>query len=150
VWNTWTAKSKLSAGTAGCGTTTACIDFAWEGATLYWTYCTLPYVPAYAETDLIGVTLTDSDCTDLDDGYRIFVAVVDYESYSFPLTLHIPRHETGHAIGLWEAPDNLGCWNDVWIVYPLMKHDYQNCANYKSNFTATFNEAVAVVLRSGW
>lgn len=44
AWNSWTSKTKLSSGTDSCGTTTACIIFANEGATLYYTYCTLPYV----------------------------------------------------------------------------------------------------------
>ncbi len=152
AWNAWTAKSKLAVGTAGCGTSIACVIFAYENATLYYTYCDVPPIEGqwFATTHLIGVTMTDPDCTDLDDGYNLFVVVLKDQSFTNTQKLHIQRHEIGHAIGLWEALDSTACWTEWGYVVPVMKHDSINCSSYPSNYSATYNEALYAVIRSGW
>lgn len=100
--------------------------------------------------DLIGVTLTDPDCVDLDQGYTIFVVVLDSQSFNTTQRMHLQRHEVGHAIGLWEANDAMTCWTEWGYVLPVMKHDSTNCASFPNNYTASYNEALYAVLRSGW
>ena len=56
----------------------------------------------------------------------------------------------GHAIGLWDALSTTSCWTESSTVYPLMKNSNTNCGSFGSNITATYNEALYAVIRSGW
>ena len=101
-----------------------------------------------------GSNLGDPDCDGLAANYPVFV--VDYNAsmtFGAIAKQFIGRHEIGHAIGLPDVP-TVACWQDgsgFWL--PLMNDGLYKatyCPSYPTNYTATFNEAVAAVLRSGW
>lgn len=157
AWNTWTSKTKLATGTSGCGTTTSCVIYVNEGANLLWTYCTAPTLSGsfpWAATYQItasGSNMSDSDCDSLAPNFPIFV--VDYNAslgLGTTAKLHLQRHEVGHTIGLGDAP-NAACWQDFGYWKPLMNNGTGGvCSAFPSNYTASYNEAVYAVLRSGW
>ena len=158
AWNTWTSKSKLSVGSAGCGTTTSCIIYVNEGSALAWTYCTAPMIyetGVWARTYQItssGNNLGDPYCNGLAPNYPIYV--VDYNT-SLGLgsiaRLHVQRHKIGHGIGLADAP-TVYCWQDYGYWKPLMNNGTESgyCSAFPNNYTASYNEALYAVLRSGW
>lgn len=43
------------------------------------------------------------------------------------------------------------CWGENWFWYPLMNNSIaMPCQGFPNNYTATANEAAAVVSRNGW
>lgn len=165
VWNVWTAHNKFTNGTTGCGVTTACVIYANEGVDLTWTQCTTPTLPSgsYAKAYQIAFGSDsfpgeDLDCHNLAPNYVIFVIVLNDTAPSNAYW-HIARHEMGHTIGLNDATSvttpGLSCWIEWGLVMPLMRNSNYLCntnpnPKYPNNVTATFNEAVAAVIRSGW
>lgn len=157
VWNYWTAKSKLAVGSSGCGVSTSCIIYANENATLSWTYCDLENLPDpgdWAKTYQITSSrsnIGDADCDLLAPTYPIFV--VGYNAslgLGSTQRLHVQRHELAHAIGLGDA-STVTCWQEYGYWLPLMRNGGgSSCLVFPQNYTASFNEAVAAVIRSGW
>lgn len=150
AWNIWTGKSKLAAGSYGCGSLTSCVIFANEGSYLYYTYCAVPYTGSFAQTYQIGVNLSSADCLALVDPYPIFVVTVNNQSFNSTQKLHIARHEVAHAVGIDDAPTQ-SCWQEWGYWLPLLRNGGgTGCTAFPSNYTATYNEALYAVIRSGW
>lgn len=161
-WNWWTSKSKLStaANMTGCGSTTSCIVYVNESSTLPGTNCTVPDLPSgtYGTAYQIwnGQNIGDSDCATLSSSYPVFVISLNVSLNlltPYPNSyLHIQRHELGHAIGLGDAP-TATCWSEWGYWLPVMNNGTQKatyCPTYPNNFTASYNEALYAVIRSGW
>jgi hypothetical protein len=164
AWNTWTSTTKLSVGTTGCGTSTSCFIFVDEGQTLNGTYCTVPYLGdgIYAVAYQIiygGNNIGDSDCNSIaQSSYPVFVIALNNSSINqlsptpqAVAKLHIQRHEVGHGVGLPDAPTEY-CYSEWGYYKPLMNNGTQSgyCSVYHANYTATYNEALYAVIRSGW
>lgn len=163
AWNAWTARSKLAPGSSGCGSgSTSCIIYAYEGNALYWTQCIAPQV-SYAAGTYVAAgqgyrNLPSATCPSGSPEHPLFLVSLDadvtYQTDSDTL-LHIARHEAGHALELGDAL--VPCYLENWFWYPLMNNaiaavcrDGNNQSVWGKNYTATFNEAVAVVIRNDW
>lgn len=165
AWNAWTSTTKLSVGTTGCGTSTSCFIFVDEGQILNDTYCTVPYIGddgIYAvayQTIYGGNNIGDADCNAIaQSSYPVFVIALNNSSINQMsptpraiAKLHTQRHEIGHGIGLPDAP-TVYCYSESWYYRPLMNNGTQPayCGIYPENYTATYNEALYAVIRSGW
>lgn len=151
AWNTWTARSRLTLGTSGCGTTIACIIYANSGATLYYTACVLPTVPSgyWAATYVAANGYENTaGCTSL-GSQATPIFVVAYRSAPSGGYLHVQRHELGHALALNDT--STACWPVYGWYSPLMNNGtYGTCPAYPNNVTASPNEIGAVISRNNW
>jgi hypothetical protein len=159
AWNIWTSTSKLSLGTSGCGSTTSCIIYANDGATLTNTSCVIPQVPdgAWAVAHILAGSyrsIPSSDCNLGSSTYPIFVVAIDDEGSwsSSDKKLHVARHEVGHALMLGDTSQS--CWDEWGYLLPLMHNSSANCSSgglsFPQNYSATYNEALYAVIRNDW
>lgn len=149
-WNAWTARSYLSMGTAGCGSTTSCISYANSGAQLYYTSCYVPTTSYYASTYVAAGTYENTMGCPSVGSYTNPVFVVSFNNSTTPAYAyyHVQRHEMGHALALGDA--TVSCWYaSTW--YPLMNNGTTySCGGYGYNWSGTTNEINAVTTRNGW
>lgn len=154
AWNAWTGTSKLVTNGSGCGSTTSCIVFAKDGTTIFieGQPCAVPEVPpgAWAVAHIEAGGYQNVSCGIGTQQHPLFVVAVNDEmAFNQTQLMHIGRHETGHALQLWD--ESAACfWSSGWY-FPLMNNGtFSTCPSYPENVSATANEFWAAKLRNGW